>query len=133
MATLAQPRTNRKPLPPATGKIRWISKPTKECFWGRLAITVNTKRGPIETAYDLAAVTDKDGKIIGLGLAKDDDETYEIHISQPYGWECSCASSIFETRPAGFCKHCIAVRSGLSAIGIVLPVSNAGAQYISGF
>jgi hypothetical protein len=133
MAISTQPARTRKPLPPAAGRVRWISKPTKECFWGRLAIAVTTKRGVIETEYDLAAVTDKDGKIIGLGLAKDDDEIYSIDISQPYGWECSCASSIFETRPASACKHCVACRSALSAIGIVLPVPNAGAQYISGF
>jgi hypothetical protein len=66
------PRTRkpRQPLPPATGKVRWIQKPTPECFYGRIAVAVDTKRGPVEAEYDIAAVTDKEGHIIGLGLAK---------------------------------------------------------------
>jgi hypothetical protein len=121
MATLTKPHKPRQPLPPATGKVRWISKPTTECFYGRIAVAVETKRGTIETEYDLAAVTDKHGKIIGLGLAKDDDTIYHIDISQPWGWNCDCPSETYEQRSPGTCKHCRAARQVLAVLGITIP------------
>jgi hypothetical protein len=114
-------RKARKPLPPATGKVRWLKQPTMEHFYGRFLIAVQTQRGIVETEYDIAAVKDEEGRIVGLGLAKDDDTIYHIDISQPYGWSCDCASEAFGSRQPGTCKHCQAARQALVACGITLP------------
>jgi len=116
-------RNARKSLPPATGKVRWINRPTGPTLYGRFAVAAETKRGTVEAEYDIAAVTDKDGKVVGLGLAKDDDTIYHIDISQPWGWTCDCPDGNFN-RTAGTCKHCRAARQALAVAGITLPEAN---------
>jgi len=111
-------RTARKSLPPATGKVRWLNRPSGPTLFGRFVVSVETKRGTVEAEYDIAAVTDKDGKVIGLGLAKDDDTIYHIDISQPWGWTCDCGDCQFRNRE---CKHIRAARVALTVAGVTLP------------
>ncbi len=113
-------RNARKPLPPAAGKVRWIKRPSGPTLYGRFVVSVETKRGTVETEYDIAAVLDKAGTVIGLGLAKDDDTIYHIDISQPWGWTCDCPDGSFN-RTVGTCKHCRAARQALAVAGIALP------------
>jgi len=114
----------RKPrqLKPVTGSARWIDKPSGPSLWGRLAITNANGQ---TTEYDVQAFLEGE-RIVGFGLAKDDDEIYSIALTQ-FGWECSCPDANWNNRD---CKHARALRAALAAVGITLamPKSEAPKQ-----
>ncbi len=102
--------TLQRKVKPVVGKVRWIDKPQGATLFGRLAITNSNGQ---TTEYDFQAFKEGE-RIVGLGLAKDDDEIYSIAITR-YGWECSCPDSGYRNRE---CKHVRAVRAALVNIGI---------------
>jgi hypothetical protein len=106
---------SRKPrqMKPVSGTTRWIEKPSGPHLWGRIAIT-NANGETRE--YDFRAFLEG-GKVVGFGLAKDDDEIYSIGITR-YGWECDCPDANWNNRE---CKHAKAVRAALSRLGIDVP------------
>jgi hypothetical protein len=101
-----------------TGSVRWIRRPSGPTASGRFAITVETTRGAVTTEYDVAALLDDAGTIIGFALAKDDVEVHALDFSQWYGPTCTCRDCEFRNRA---CKHIQAVRAALHSAGITIP------------
>lgn len=103
-----------RPVKPVSGKVRWLRPLIPGKQLGRISIT---NANGVATEYDVGAHLDGE-RIVGFGLAKDDDEVYAIDAGQWYGWTCDCGDCQFRNRE---CKHIKAVRAALAAAGIVIP------------
>ncbi len=106
--------TNDKPV---TGTVRWLRPLVIGGQLGRFAITVETTKGTVTTEYDVQAFLDGE-RVVGFGLAKDDDEVHTVDVSQWFGWTCDCADCQFRNRA---CKHIRGLRAALTHAGIAIP------------
>ena len=61
---------------PVKGSARWVKKLAND--FGRLAITSDTRRGPVVTEYDVQLNRDARGQLLGYALADDDDTVFEL-------------------------------------------------------
>lgn len=111
---------------PVAGKVRWLRPLIVGKTLGRLAIT---NASGLTTEYDIGAHLDGE-RIVGFGLAKDDDEVYAIDASQSYGWTCDCGDCQFRARE---CKHIKAVRAALASAGITIPAVRPAAPQSNDF
>jgi hypothetical protein len=103
----------RKSVKPVSGRCRWLKPLVLPHGIGRLAITSHTQRGPVTAEYDVEAILNAAGQVVGYHLVKDDDERYHIDTSWGAVWECDCADATFRGRE---CKHVRSVRAGLARL-----------------
>lgn len=103
-------RTER--VKPVGGSVRWLRPLIAGKTLGRIRITNAEGKG---TEYDLDAFTDAAGRIIGYGLAKDDDDIHAIDVVASTGWTCDCPDCQFRNRE---CKHIKALRAALAEAGL---------------
>lgn len=102
-----------------TGSVRWLKRPSGPTHFGRFAIAVQTSRGKfLTTEYDVAAILDAAGEVLGFGLAKDNDDVHTVDFSPWYGPTCTCGDSEFRGRE---CKHIGAIRAAMHEAGITIP------------
>jgi hypothetical protein len=87
---------------------RWLRRPTTS-EPGKLVI--NNGKG-LERLYEVAPVLHPDGRVLGYHVARlDNHDVYDVDGET---WECTCADATYRERA---CKHSLALRAGLKAIG----------------
>src|SRR5262249_58358128 len=108
MSTVSATRNSRKPLSPATGACRWISKPNRLHQGGVLEIN--------GTAYTVDPVLDDDtGALVGHRLSKAGGSMYDIDRTTG---RCDCPDASFRPDRPGGCKHSKALAAALKAVGL---------------
>jgi hypothetical protein len=75
-------------------------------------LAIDTGKG-LARMYEVRSVLHPDGKLLGYTLDRLDGKTYDIDAET---WQCDCPDSTYRERA---CKHSLALRAGLKAIGQV--------------
>lgn len=103
---MQQTTKRKRNVKPVTGSCRWVKPLLLPFGLGRLAITSETKRGPVTNEYDIGCHLGERNRILGYRLVKDDDEGYDLDASGEH-WTCTCADFLYtrENRDPKGCKH----------------------------
>lgn len=106
-ATMNRART-RKPLPPATGRCRWVIQPTDGPTAHPGVLLIN------EAAYTVAPVKDG-GRVVGYEMAKHGTPAV-YHVPATFD-ACDCPDASWRhERAGGGCKHCQAMKAAVAAL-----------------
>jgi hypothetical protein len=99
---------SRKPLQPVSGHCRWLVRPPSTRDSGMLEIN--------GTPDDVLPLFDSE-TLVGYRLLKADGTTSDVGILESHGWTCDCPNSCFNSERPGGCKHRVALRAALKALG----------------
>jgi hypothetical protein len=119
--------TTRKPTRETHGTCRLIpacNLPLPEALdAGEAMLTITPARSDLPvSSYTVLRLQDKAGRTLGFRLTRlaeyiVDKKVYDVDVTSSYGWTCDCPDAQFQSRP---CKHCRALKAGLTAAGIAL-------------
>ncbi len=118
-STVSRTRKPRKPLTPATRKVRWAVQPSLNGEPGVLVISTTQASGKkVCEAYTVSENRDR-GQLLGFRLEKQDGAVYDLPANL---LECSCSDYTCNranatTPELRLCKHCRGVNAALVKIG----------------